>query len=126
MRDDLHKSAPVGRWWQRYLQSCMSEAERKGVAETCCHRALVEDCHAELSGKFLVEMQRLVNDPQTELLGSKFCGVRSSSDLGGTESVLEEQVLTRVRIAESSGTLNGATLEDAVAGILQDRISNQV
>jgi hypothetical protein len=125
MRDDLHKSAPVGQKWKNFLRSCNTPADRGAITEQRCRHALVADCHRELSPKFVSEMMRLANEP-AGLLGSKLGYVRGPLELGGTGSVLEEQVFARARMADRDGGFDAAACEAAFSGSIGDRKEAQV
>lgn len=123
MRDDLHKSAPVRSAWKRWIRSCSRPAENGEVAEEQCRRAVIADCHADISPALLAELSRRASDPQSDMFGGKLAGISSSVHLGGTGSVLDEQLLTRARMEDSRNGLSSQALERVVASVLSDHVS---
>jgi hypothetical protein len=125
MRDDLHKSAPVGRKWQRWLRSCLRDADRGSVADCDCKRAIAADWCAEISPPFLSALASIANDPQQELLDGKLSRVRSPQELGGTGNVLEHQLLSAACAADAGakGGLNFESLVGAVADVITNRLA---
>lgn len=126
MRDDLHKSAPVRAIWRRYLKSCIRDAENGALTERRCLKALVADCHLELTPAFLSELLRRCDGDRRELFGEKFQGVVSAFDLGGSGSVMEEQLLARVRMADHDNGVTEAAVGAALTSVIQDRLDAQI
>jgi hypothetical protein len=57
------------------------------------------------------------------MFGGKLAGISSSFQLGGTGSVPEEQLVTRVRMEDSANGLTPQALERVVASIVGDNVS---
>ncbi len=57
------------------------------------------------------------------MFGGKLAGIKSSFQLGGTGSVLDEQLLTRARMEDSGNGLSSQGLERVVASVLSDHVS---
>lgn len=125
MRDDLHKSAPVKAVWRRWTRSCINRAEQGETADERARRALAEDCRAEISPKFVANLLQLAAG-QAELFEGKLAHVRCAQDLGGSGSVLEEGMLSQLRLLDRrGGGFDSSGVEAAAAGTLQDRLSAQ-
>lgn len=126
MRDDIHKSAPVGRAWQNLMKHCAREADRKERAAKSAHRAISSDCQKELSPKFLGSLAQQLARVQGTLFGSVVDDVSSSHDRKDNVHVLEKEVVAHLRRREACGQDTAIAIEGALADTIKGRLDSNL
>ncbi len=126
MRDDIHKSAPVGRAWQNLMKHCARQADRKERAAQSAYRALANDCKNELSPAFLDQLRGILSDPQSKLFRERIASscAAGSVDRGG--HVMEQSFLAHLNRRETSGQSGKAAVLGAMADAVSGRKSSQL
>lgn len=106
--------------------SCLREAERGASADEDCRNALVGDWRREVDPQFIRALVRVACDRQQNFLGGALAGVGTSSDIGGTGSVMEEQILRALKCDDQKGAFNESSLSAAVTVALRDRMDSRM
>jgi hypothetical protein len=124
MRDDIHKSAPVTRAWQRFMKQCNREADRKERAAKSAYQAISSDCRKELSPKFLsnITQQR----DQRPLFGSAAGEIHSSRDGKDNVHVLEKEVMAHLQRREACGQDAATAIEGALCDAIKGRLGSSL
>ncbi len=126
MRDDIHKSAPVGRTWQSLMKHCAREADRKERAAKSAYRAISGDCRQELSPKFLASIARQFAPDQKVLFGSAVDEINSSHDRKSNTHVLEKEFVAHLRRREACGQNSTIAIEGALADAIKGRLDSNL
>jgi hypothetical protein len=125
MRDDIHKSAPVGRFWQSLMKHCAREADHKERAAKSAFRAITSDCQKELSPKFLASIAQLLAQAQGTLFGGAVDEIRSAQGRDNTH-VLEKEVVGHLRRREAFGQDPAIAIEGALADAIKGRLDSNL
>jgi hypothetical protein len=126
MRDDIHKSAPVGRAWRCFMKHCAREADRKERAHNSAVGALVDDCTRELSPQFIACITAKFTDPQKKLFNESLGEAAAAYRVENSSHVLEQDVIANLQRREACGQTGKEAVADAVTDALVRRRDSQL
>jgi hypothetical protein len=120
MRDDIHKYVPRPPAVRRWIQRCVSDAERRNGRSFAALSDLVGDaCASELPRKFIEGMQRELSGGSG--LFSALETVTSIRQVGGNGRPLELEVLSETQRQLALGTSPESALVEAITVALDGR-----
>jgi hypothetical protein len=126
MRDDIHKSAPVGRAWRSFMKHCAREADRKERAHNSALGALIDDCTRELSPQFIACITEKFTDPQKKLFNDSLGEAAAAYRVKNPSHVLEQDVIANLQRREACGQTGKEAVADAVTDALVRRRESQL
>lgn len=118
MRDDIHKSAPVARPWQKLLRNCTRDAEKRFRAAQA-REALISDARREITPAFINSV--LIRSKQTTFLSED----PSSSNETQSRHVLEHQVSQHMCRRMAGNEFGESALRGAISDALSERLNSQ-
>lgn len=108
------------------MKHCGREADRKERALESAYRALVNDCHNELSPAFISRIQKVLTDPQQKLFREALAASCASATVGHGGQVLEQAVLANLTRREACGQDSKTAALGAIADAVTSRKNSQL
>ena len=123
MRDGIYKNLPLSKPWRAFLKSCTLDAERGEIAREKCKRAICMDLR-QIHPQFRAAFRKRAELTESLLPSFEVFVVEvTSSDLGGQNSPLTNQILVQARALERAGRKGKELERAAYAGALEQTMN---
>lgn len=113
MRDDIHKGAPVGRYWKLLVKACAREADWERAAPVAAQKAIAQELEAQSGPPFFRRLHERLSASQMSLVPD-LSPVIAEAAGGLPLSPVQSHSVTRLLTADHR-ELNGGSLAESAA-----------